>query len=197
MRYYPVFLNLKGKRVLLLGGGAVALRKVRTLIESGARVVAVSREFSNKFLRFAKQRRVQICRGSAVPKLRDFSLVVAATSDTKLNQEVYARSERAHLFVNVVDDPKRSSFIVPSTLKRGSLQIAVSTGGKSPLLAKWIRRKLEHQFGGEWRDLIQWLGEERKKVKRLITEQKLRRQYLQQLVEMRLHELEKGKTKRK
>ena len=113
-----------------------------------------------------------------------------------MNELIYKRATGANIFVNVVDDPKHSTFIVPSSLKRGSLQIAVSTGGKSPLLAKLIRKKLERQFGGEYRGLVAWLGKERKRIKNLIAEQKERQAHLQKLIEARLNVLERPASRR-
>lgn len=190
MRYYPAFLNLKGKKVFLVGGGAVALRKAKALIEAGAKITMLSREFSSDFRVFAKKHKIQMRRGNALPELKNFSLVIAATSDARLNQKAYERAKRAGIFVNVVDDPKHSTFIVPSTLKRGSLQIAVSTGGKSPLLAKLIRHSLERRFGSEWRNLVEWLGGERIKAKRMLRSQKSRAQYFERLLQKRFRALE-------
>ena len=192
MRYYPTFLNLVGKRVLLFGGGVVALRKAQALSGAKARVTAISKDFSEAFLRFAKRNGIKTEWGSHLPRSwRTFSLVIAATSDPEFNRKIYRCAERANIFVNVVDDPKNSTFIVPSSLKRGSLQIAVSTGGASPLLAKLIRKKLSRQFGGKYSHLVTWLRKERKKAKRLIAEQKEHQSHLQKLIETRLRSLEK------
>ena len=187
MKYYPAFLKLKGKRVILFGGGSVALRKLKSLVETEAQVTAISKEFSDEFLKFAKKNRTRIQPGNKLPKnWKTFSLVVAATSEAAFNHGVYQQCERANIFVNVVDDPKHSTFIVPSSFKRGALQIAVSTGGKSPLLAKLIRKKLSRQFGREYQGFLAELGRERKKVKRLIVEQKERRNHFEKLIRMRL-----------
>ncbi len=185
--YYPAFLNLTGKKVLLLGGGQVALRKARALIRAGARLQAISRDFSASFLRFARQNRVPIQYGRAVPKsLKQAQLVIAATSDRSLNHQVYERCVRKGIFVNVVDDPKNSTFIVPSVIRRGALQIAISTGGKSPFLAKTLRKKLEAQFGPSYGRLVQSLGFARRKAKRLIKFAKERRNHLKKLVKTSL-----------
>ena len=194
MTYYPAFLNLEDRKVLLFGGGTVALRKARSLVKTGACIAAISKKFSDPFLKFARKQKIKLTRSSAFPKvLHNVVLVVAATSDPRFNQKVYERCNRENIFVNVVDDPKHSTFIVPSLLQRGPLQIAVSTGGKSPFLAKLIRKKLKRQFSGEYRHIVEWLGKEREKVKRMIKEQKARQRYLQKLVEKKLSMFEHTK----
>lgn len=191
MNYYPAFLNLRNRRVILFGGGQVALRKARALVQAGAELRAISRDFSPAFLKFAKRHLLQIRKGSRVPSsLRSVSLVVCATSDPVFNRKVYERSVRAGIFVNVVDDPAHSSFIVPSVLKRGLLQIAVSTSGASPLLAQMLRKKLAREFGAEYGLLVRDLEWDRKKMKRLIPVRNDRRNHFRKLITSRLKALE-------
>ena len=185
MNYYPAFLNLDGKPVLLFGGGEVALRKAKVLLQAHANLPVVSREFSSPFLKWAKRHRVKLVRGTQVPKLTNTWLVVAATSDPRFNQKVYDTCQRKRIFVNVVDDPNRSSFIVPSVVRRGKLQLAISTGGASPFLAKTIRKKLEKQFGSEYAHLLKKLAEDRTRVKRNMTA-KERRNYFKKQVASQL-----------
>ncbi|MBI3999412.1 MAG: bifunctional precorrin-2 dehydrogenase/sirohydrochlorin ferrochelatase [Candidatus Omnitrophica bacterium] len=187
LTYYPAFLNLNGKRVLLFGAGKVALRKAHVLVQSGAKLLAISHDFSTEFLRFAKQKQIRIQSGSAFPKsLKRISLVVAATSDEVFNRKVYRRCLKENILVNVVDDPKHSTFIVPSILRRGALQIAISTGGASPFLAKMLRKKLESQFGASYGKLVRELSCERRQAKRLIKLESTRRNHFQKLVRSRL-----------
>ena len=189
--YYPAFLNLKNKLVVLFGGVHVALRKARVLVRSGANLKVLSRDFSPAFLAFAKRNRIQIRRGSRLPSsIRGISLVVCATSDPDFNRRIYERCVRSGLFVNVVDDPKHSTFLVPSVMRRGLLQIAVSTGGASPLLAKLIRKKLEEEFGSEYRALLRSLHLDRERSKRLIRLGRKRRNHFQKLVGSKLKLLE-------
>ncbi len=194
--YYPAFLNLKGRKVLLFGAGEVALRKARTLKQAGADLIVMSRDFSKPFLKFANRNRIKMKRGSVFPKLDHVSLVVVATSDQVFNRAVYKRYEQKGVFVNVVDDPKHSTFIVPSILKRGSLQIAISTGGASPLLAKTLRKKLAAQFGSGYGQLVKRLARDRIRTKRLIGIQKDRKNHFQKLVESRLRILETKNSKK-
>jgi len=185
MNYYPAFLNLDGKPVLLFGGGQVALRKAKVLMQAGAVLAVVSREFSSPFLKWAKRHRVKLVRGTQVPKLTNAWLVVAATSDSEFNRRIFQACEKNKIFVNVVDDPKNCNFIVPSVVRRGLLQIAISTGGASPFLAKTIRKKLEKQFGSEYAHLLKKLAEDRTRVKRNMTA-KERRNYFKKQVASQL-----------
>ena len=169
----------------------MALRKARALVTSGADLIAISRDFSKPFLRFAKRHRIQIRAARTIPKsLRSAALVIAATSDHGANHEIYERCKRQGVLVNVVDDPARSTFIVPSVLRRGSFQIAITTGGASPLLAKMLRKKLEQQFGSEYGSLVRELERDREKVKQLISLGKERRNHFEALVKARLKLLE-------
>lgn len=187
MIYYPVFLNLKNKRVLLFGGGEVGLRKAKSLIQSGARLSVVSRDFSSAFRQFAKAKKLKLKKGSQIPRQIDhFSLVVAATSDNSFNRLVYRACNRKGIWVNVVDDPKHSSFIVPSVMRRGSLQVAISTGGASPALAKLLRQKFEAELGTNYGKLVQFLKKERQNVKKNMSKIKDRRKYFYRLVKSKL-----------
>jgi siroheme synthase-like protein len=186
MIYYPAFLDLKGKKVLLFGAGEVALRKAKSLFKAGARVTVVSREFSKPFMVFAKRAGLTLIRGSEIPKLSRTWLVVAATSDRKLNQKIYGACVKNRVFVNIVDDPKRSSFIVPSVVSRGRFQLAISTGGASPMLAKMVRLKLEKQFGPEYARMLKELAQSRDKAKKTISGT-VRKNYFHKQVMSRLN----------
>ena len=189
--YYPAFLNLKNRRVVLFGGGQVALRKARVLVKCGANLIVISRDFSPSFLRFARSKRTKLRYGTAIPKkLKETSLVVAATSDRAFNEKIYTQCVRQGIFVNVVDDPGHSTFIVPSVLRRGSLQIAISTGGASPFLAKLLRKKLSKQFGTGYGRLVKTLSRDRQKTKQSILVQKDRRNRFRRLAQTRLKMLE-------
>ena len=197
MSYYPAFLNLNNQKVVLFGGGQVALRKAKTLVEAGADLVVMSRDFSREFLKFSKRHRLKLRYGSEIQNiLRGSFLVIAATSDGKFNEAVFQACKQKGVFVNVVDDPAHSSFIVPSVLKRGRLQIAISTGGASPLLAKTLRQKLEAQFGTEYGELLRRLERDRKKAKGTIHLEKDRRNHFHQMVASGLQSLNRKNSKK-
>ncbi|MBI4593484.1 MAG: bifunctional precorrin-2 dehydrogenase/sirohydrochlorin ferrochelatase, partial [Candidatus Rokubacteria bacterium] len=145
--YFPAFLDLRGRRCLVVGGGAVGERKARALLACGARVTVVSPAITPGLVELVESERItyrprQFLRSD----VRDAILVVAATGILDVDDAVAAAARRRGALVNVVDRPDRCDFIVPSVLRRGQLQIAVSTGGRSPALAREIRTRLEPFF---------------------------------------------------
>jgi len=165
MPYYPVFLNLEGKSVLIVGGGKVAQRKVETLLECGAIIQLVARELTPALEKFKAQQRVaHLAMEFQDAQLKDVFMVIAATDDAALNQKVSKAARARGLLVNAVDQPADCNFIVPAVLRRGGLQIAVSTSGQSPALAKKIREVLEREFGEEYELLINLMGRIRSAV---------------------------------
>lgn len=144
-------LDLGGRLVLLVGGGAVAARKLASLLEAGARVRLVSPELAPETEAQADNEGVELLsRGFEPHDLDGAWLVVCATDDEALNRSVAAAANEARVFVNVVDVPPLCSFIVPAVLHRGELTVAVSTGGASPAAARRLRQSLDRQFGPEW-----------------------------------------------
>ena len=147
MKLYPIFLKLKNKTCLVIGGGDVAFRKTANLVKSGALVSVIAPEITDKFNRFIKNKKIRhINRKYINGDLKDYYLVIAATNSSKINKEIYEESLKENILINCVDDPENSSFYVPSVAKEGDLQIAISTSGKAPLLAKKIREIIEKKF---------------------------------------------------
>lgn len=137
---YPAFLSLAGKRVLLVGGGAVAARKARALARGGARVKVVAPRVCPAVLKAAERVVVRRFRPS---DLEGATLVICATADEALNARVSGLCRKKRIWANVVDRPALCDFILPAVVRRGRLEIAVSTGGASPYLARHLRRRLE------------------------------------------------------
>jgi siroheme synthase-like protein len=164
--YYPIFLNISGKKCVVVGGGPVALRKVRALLEHGANVKVISPALCPELSQLGQDGTVRILRRDYVPgDLEDALITVAATDDSRVNGRVATEARKRGGLVNVVDDPQRSDFIVPSYLRRGDITIAVSTGGRSPALAQRIRAKLEESLGAEYASLALLVGEVRSELK--------------------------------
>lgn len=156
--HYPILLDVEGRRCVVIGGGDVAERKVRTLLERGARVVVVCAELTPGLEELAGDGKVtNIARPYQSGDLEGARLVFCATDDRVTNALVFAEAEARGIPANVVDDPELCSFIVPSIVARGDLQIAISTGGASPALAKRIRMQLEEEYGPEYERLIEIL----------------------------------------
>lgn len=158
MRAYPVNLLLEGKPVLVVGGGSVAVGKVTGLVEAGAEVTVVAPAVRDEIvaLGVAVHRR-----GYEPADLLGQRLVVVAVDDPAVAQAVHDDADAAGIFVNSADDPARCTFTLPSRFRRGDLLVTVSTGGRSPALAAWLRRRLEEEIGPEHEQLLELLAAER------------------------------------
>jgi len=164
--YYPVFLDIKGKRCVVVGGGQVALRKVKMLLDSRASVFVISPNPHPEIIRLSKREAIHLIqRDYKVEDLKDAVITLACTDVKEVNRKVADEARKARVLVNVADDPDRSTFITPSFLKRGNLTVAVSTSGISPALARKIRTKLEKSFGEEYGSLLSLIGEVRSKLR--------------------------------
>jgi precorrin-2 dehydrogenase/sirohydrochlorin ferrochelatase len=158
-RYYPLFLAIEGRTCLVVGAGAVGERKLRTLLEHGARVRLVARELSA----WVEQKRSEDLISWVGAKydrsyLQGVTLVFAATDDMDLNRAVAADARELGVWCNMATEPDSGSFIVPSIVERGALSIAISTSGLSPAVARVLRQKLEMEIGPEWDFFIRLLG---------------------------------------
>ncbi|MBU0735427.1 MAG: bifunctional precorrin-2 dehydrogenase/sirohydrochlorin ferrochelatase [Proteobacteria bacterium] len=183
MSYYPIFLQIEGMRVLVVGGGNVAQRKVETLLESGASIFIVSKELTPKLKRLVDNGDVRFLGEEMKDEFFDDAfIVIAATDDKDLNHKVSMSARRRDLLVNAVDQPEDCNFIVPSVVRRGDLLISISTSGKSPALAKKIRELLEAQFGDEYGAFLNLMGGLRKEVLALGLSQKENRQIFQEII---------------
>jgi len=155
--YYPVMLNLSGKRTVVVGGGEVACRKVRDLLDAGALVTVISPEVHADIEKIARENGEMISiegRKYEPGDLRGASLVFSATDDSAVYREVFREAEQLNIFINAVDDPDNCSFIVPSSIRRGDLIVAVSTSGASPSLAAKIRKDIEKDIPSDIEPLL-------------------------------------------
>jgi precorrin-2 dehydrogenase/sirohydrochlorin ferrochelatase len=164
--YYPAFLDLRGRRCLVVGGGRVAERKARELLACRARVTLVSPSLTEGLAALASDGRIRHHpRAFRLADVRRCTLVIAATGVSAIDAEVAAEVRRQRALVNVVDRPQHCDFIVPSVLRRGELQVAVSTGGRSPALAREIRRSLEPLFALDLGDVVERVGQARRRAR--------------------------------
>ena len=188
-KYYPIFLNIQGKKCVVVGGGNVAWRKACSLKEAGARVTVVSPEFCPELEKETGIERIKQKYDEGF--LKDTLIVIASTDDEEVNKKIYYDATKRGLLVNVVDKPEFCSFIVPSSIMRGDLCISISTGGASPALARNIRECLERQFGNEYDEFTQLLSEIRRKILSEIREESTRRDILQRIAGLDLLEVVK------
>ena len=165
MGYIPIFLDVTGRECVVVGGGEVAARKVEALLEAGARVTVVSPSLSPALKALVARRLVtHIAREYQRGDIRGCLLVYAATDDPKLHRELAAEARALGIPINVVDVPELCTFISPAVVKRGELQIAISTGGASPAFAARLRRALEDQFGAEYALTLEVLRAARRRL---------------------------------
>jgi len=163
--YFPIYLEIKGKKVLVVGGGIVAQRKIESLLETGALIVVVSIKVTNQIRQFEKEGRIKIIgRQYEESFLENVFMVIAATDNAELNHRVSKDAREKGLLINAVDQPQDCNFIFPSVMKRGDLTLAISTSGKSPALARKIREQLEQEFGQEYEVLLKIMGNLRKEI---------------------------------
>jgi precorrin-2 dehydrogenase/sirohydrochlorin ferrochelatase len=150
MAKYPIFLELGGRRVVVIGGGTVALRKAQVLLDAGARLVVVAEEAGDALTALCAQHGAELIRSRYSKQyIAEAVLVVAATNDAKVNEQAYQDCQALEILCNVVDDPEHCDFFVPAVVKRGDLQIAIGTEGHCPAYAGHLRQKLETLFTEE------------------------------------------------
>lgn len=165
MKYYPVFWDISGKKCVVIGGGEVAARKVERLLECDAKVCVVSPALIPELTAMKAAGRIDhICDGYAGEYLYGATLVIGATDDEKINAAVSREAKTKGIPVNIVDDPQKCDFILPSLMERGDLTIACGTGGKSPALARRLREELEETYGEEYATLLNILGQLRNRM---------------------------------
>jgi precorrin-2 dehydrogenase/sirohydrochlorin ferrochelatase len=159
MRYYPLQVDIEGRSCLVVGGGQVGTRKVERLLACRARIRVVSPEATPALERLVRQGRLDLQRREYRPgDTAAMFLVFAATDSREVNRRVAEEAAAAGILFNSVDDPERAGFIVPSVVHRKDLVITVSTTGKSPALARHLRKRLEKQFGNEYAELLVLMG---------------------------------------
>ena len=162
---FPMFLKLVGKTVLVVGAGNVGESKISGLLDTGARIRVVSLDATPAVHNWAQEGKIELeLRGYSLDDLIGTFLVIVATNTRALNERVYRESQLRGILCNVVDVPDLCDFYYPSVVKRGDLQIAISTAGNSPSLAQKIRQQLEKQFGPAYAEWVAELGETRKLV---------------------------------
>ncbi|QWV93839.1 bifunctional precorrin-2 dehydrogenase/sirohydrochlorin ferrochelatase [Geomonas oryzisoli] len=165
MRHYPINLNLKGRLVVVVGGGKVAARKAARLVDAGARVTVVAPAVEESLAAFAAQGRiVHLCRNYRCGDLAGATLAFAATSEPAVNREVAREARELNILVDCVDLPDDGDFVTPAVLEQGDLLITVSTGGASPSLSKRIVERLRSQFGPEYGEAVALLNALREKL---------------------------------
>jgi len=165
MAGYPIFLDLKDRRVVMVGGGSVAVRKVQALLSAGARVVVVAERIGDMMTAVCTEAGAELVKARYSKNyLTGALLAIAATNNHELNKQIYKDCQELEILCNVVDVPELCDFFVPAVVKRGSLQIAIGTDGQSPAYAGHIRKKLEQIFTEEHGQFLAELEALRKRI---------------------------------
>jgi uroporphyrin-III C-methyltransferase/precorrin-2 dehydrogenase/sirohydrochlorin ferrochelatase len=180
--HLPIFCQLRDRDCLLVGGGDVAERKARLLLDAGAKLTVNALEFSPQFQVWAEEQMLTLVKKSFNPALLDCCwLAIAATDDNDVNQQVSQAAEARRIFCNVVDSPQQASFIMPSIIDRSPLMVAVSSGGTSPVLARLLREKLESVLPLHLGQLAHYAGQLRARVKKQFATVAERRRFWEKL----------------
>jgi len=179
MVLYPVFLKLQGRKVLIVGGGAVAEEKIQAVLRSATDVTVLSPKITERIREWAEKgllrHAAEEYRGGIVG---DYFLVIACTDSAAVNHAIYEEAQQAGVLCNSVDDPDYCDFYSPAVVSRGDLQIATYTGGKNTAIAQRIRKDLEQDFGPEYGSWVAWLGRIRTAVLQALPRSESRKQLL-------------------
>jgi precorrin-2 dehydrogenase/sirohydrochlorin ferrochelatase len=189
MEMFPLFLMLEGRPCLVVGGGRVGEGKLRGLLRAGARVKVVAPKATAGVQRLAKSAEIVWRKRKFTARdMEGMFLVVAATSSHSTNAVILEEARGRGVLCNAVDDPRNCDFYYPAVLRRGSLQIAISTGGASPELASRLRRELESCFGAEYGSWVEHLRRRREELQRAPMPAARRQRLLRQLASRRAFE---------
>src|SRR5207237_5299025 len=165
MSLFPMFVKLEGRSCLVVGAGTVGEPKIRSLLDASASVRVIAPRTTSVVAGWAQA-------GTITWEAREFNtsdldgvfLVIAATSSREVNEAIFLDAQRRNVLCNVVDDPEHCDFYYPAVVRRGDLQLAISTAGESPALAQKLRRELESQYGPEYEGWVEQLGERRREL---------------------------------
>jgi precorrin-2 dehydrogenase/sirohydrochlorin ferrochelatase len=185
--YYPLFIDLREKEVIVVGGGDVAERKVKGLLDTQAIIKVISPEVTDRLERWATEGLIDhVARAFAPGDLDSAWLVIAATDDPAVQEAVYREASAHRNFCNVVDQPDLCSFIVPSTVRRGDLCLAISTGGKCPALARHLRREIEKEVDPVYGIYVSLLGALRQSIRRSHPDPETRKELCRSLADPKI-----------
>ncbi|MGI6422316.1 MAG: precorrin-2 dehydrogenase/sirohydrochlorin ferrochelatase family protein [Syntrophomonadaceae bacterium] len=195
---YPLYIDLKDRKCLIIGGGKVAERKIEQLLDYNCSIKVVSLGVEDKIKSWAHQGLIQLFqREFQLSDLKEVFLVFVATDNEQVNAELSKMCRERGILVNAVDDPPHCDFYVPSILKRNSLVLAISTGGKSPAFARRLRQELEEIITPAYGEFVDILGEQRELIKERIEDIAVRKQIFEELVYSDVLDLLKAGEKEK
>jgi len=188
--YFPLFLDISKKRVLVVGGGRVAERKVRTLLKFKAKIKVISPEVTKGLERIKDKDLIELERKNYEENdLLGVDFVISATNNRMLNKKVSSDAKKMGVYANIVDDPELCDFIMPSIVKRGPLILAISTSGKAPLFSKKLRKDLEKMISKEYIKYLSKILRLRREIQKKVKEKKLRERMLKAILNFDIKDL--------
>jgi len=186
---FPLFLKLEGRRCLVVGGGRIAEQKLEALLTAGADARVVAPDATETIRQLADRKQLAWTgRVFAPADLDGIFLVIAATGNPNVNEAVFRAADDRHVLCNAVDEPENCHFYYPAVVRRGELQIAISTAGQSPALAQRLRTEMEAAFGPEYEPWLQWLGKVRSLFFRRLVDPRRRRTALHRIASSDVYE---------
>jgi precorrin-2 dehydrogenase/sirohydrochlorin ferrochelatase len=176
MMFYPVYLNLKNKQVIVIGGGEVAERKIESLLETGAVIRVISPQVTSGIHVLAEQKRIELhVRAYSSSDCDGATLILSATNDPEVSEQAFRDAATAGAWINTADEPQLCDFIMPAVVRRGAVTIAISTGGTSPGLAARLRRKIAGIVGPEYGQLTELLSQARPEIRKRVRDARARK----------------------
>lgn len=192
MKYYPINLNIKGKKCLVTGGGKVAERKILSLLACEAEITVISPKITKQIKKLSSESKISLVkRNFRKGDLKGVSIVIAATNNSKTNQEILREANKKKLLVNVVDSPQLCNFTMPSLIRRGDLLLTISTSGKAPALSKKLRIMLEEVIGDEYELILDKLSDFRNGLKAKAPSERKRKEMLEERIDREVSRMSK------
>jgi precorrin-2 dehydrogenase/sirohydrochlorin ferrochelatase len=186
MPLYPIYLKLEGRRVLIVGGGLVAEQKVEAVLRSATDVTVIAPQVTERIGVWSEKGLIMhVAQEYSAGMAQGYFLVISCTDSAAVNRAVYDEAKKSGALCNAVDDPGFCDFYAPAVVSRGEFQVAISTGGNSPLLSQEVRKELEQQFGPEYESWTAWLGRMRTDLRRVLPRTQRRKELLHLLTLLR------------
>lgn len=187
--YFPIMMNLKGKKIVIVGGGPVAFQKLKAFQHTNANIHMVSPEITEEVKKWLKEHYVTWhCKNYESSDLEDANLIIAATNQRHVNDQIRKDKKPHQLFLQV-DDPEASDFIMPAVIRRGKLSVAISTDGASPGLTRKLKKELEQQFDERYGEYVEFLERARKSILKEITDSEMKRTCLHRILDSVFYDL--------
>jgi siroheme synthase-like protein len=185
--FFPIYLNLSGKRVIVIGGGEVAERKVTSLSGTDAAITVISPTLTPQLLTLSESNVINWQKRGYIPgDCSGATLVFSATDDPNITHQVWQEATQAGILVNTADQPSLCDFIMPAVVRRGELAVAISTGGASPALAATLREQLSEVLGPEYEELLEMLSQARPEIQQRFQDERDRKALHYRILESNL-----------